>query len=643
MGTHGVNTATDEESHRRAVQNVLRDLNALESMIEIGSFETDRRRIGAEQELMLLDRSCRPVPKSEELLARLNDPRIVPELARFNMEFNCDPILIGPECLTTLHNQLVDVFGHIEREAAEIGTVPLMTGICPTIDLADCSRDNLSPQARYAALDDMLRLMRGTDYELHIEGADELLVRHPSVMLESVNTSFQVHFQTTPDEFAAAYNTALAVAAPVLAASVNSPILFGKRLWRETRIAIFQQVVDTRTRNVGQREMLGRVRFGESWVNKSVLEVFRADVARFKQVIAANEHEIEDPAEALSAGRAPKLKALQAFNSSVYRWIRPCYGITNGKPHLRIENRLFPSGPTIEDEVANASLWIGLMAEGPHAWPDIGSRMEFRDVRSNFLTAAQQGLSCHISWLDDSECSMRELLVEEFIPTARRGLERLGIGSADIELNLSIIEQRVETRRTGARWVIDSVARLRGEGTRSERLGCITSAMLANQRSGSPVHEWPLVEQTDPHTRRGSFATVSQCMSTDLFTVTEDECIDLVASIMDWERLRHIPVESEDHRLVGLVSYRTLLRVLAKQYPTSQPPQIAARDVMTTDPVTVTPETPSIVAISLMWEHKVSCLPVVESGRLVGMLSERDYTVIAKRLLERALLEDDDT
>ena len=214
------------------------------------------------------------------------------------------------------------------------------------------------------------------------------------------------------------------------------------------------------------------------------------------------------------------------------------------------------------------------------------------------------------------------------------------VADADADNAISIIEHRIASRRTGARWLNDSVARLRGQGTRTERLDCLTSAMVENQRSGKPVHEWALVEQTTERARSGAFATVSQCMSTDLFTVSEDECIDLVASIMDWERLRHIPVENADHELVGLVSYRTLLRILAKQNTASRATEIAARDVMIAQPVTVTPETPSIEAIALMCDHKISCLPVVEEGRLVGMISERDYTAIAKRLLERTLLED---
>ena len=637
-----MSTTTEEERRRRAIQFVLRDLDTLESMIEAEEFETGTRRIGAEQELMLIDKACRPAMKSAELLELLDDPHIVPELARFNIEFNCDPITAGTDCLSQLESTLAEAFDRITETAATIGVVPLMTGICPTIDLSHLSKDNLAPKDRYRALDEVLRKLRGGDYALHIEGPDELLVSHPSVMLEAVNTSFQVHYQTTPDEFAAVYNTALAVAAPVLAVGVNSPILFGKRLWRETRIAIFQQVVDTRSSGAGQREILGRVRFGEGWVRESVLEVFRADVARFRQVITASEPEIEDPIRCREEGRVPKLSALQAFNSSVYRWMRPCYGTTDGKPHLRIENRVLPAGPTIEDQVANTAFWIGLMAEGHHAWPGLADSLDFREVRSNFLTAAQQGLSCHISWLGGSERSMRELLAEEFLPVARLGLARLGVSSDDADRSLGIIEERVQTRQTGARWLLDSVARMHGQGTRAERLDCLTRAMVKNQRSGKPIHRWELVEQIGENDIRGSFSTVSQCMSTDLFTVAEDECIDLVASIMDWERLRHIPVENADHALVGLVSYRKLLRLLARQSGSTSLKEIAARDVMIHDPVTVTPESFSVDAIALMTERKVSCLPVVEDGRLVGMISERDYTEIARQLLQHALREDDD-
>lgn len=637
MGVQSVNTVDGNEGDRRAMQRVLRDLDALERMLNEDLFETDRRRIGCEQELFLIDDKMQPAPVATEVLDKLGDSRVVPELARFNLEFNCDPVELRADCLRTLETQLREFYSNVDLACRSVGARALMAGICPTVDLEHLTKRNIMPQPRYRVLDDALRRLRGEDYELRIDGADELTVRHPSVMLESVNTSFQIHYQTTPAEFASAYNVALAVAAPVLASSVYSPVLFGKRLWHETRIAIFQQVIDTRGEGAGNRDFLGRVRFGESWIESSVLEVLRSDVARFRQILHSTDEDLPDPMMELDAGRVPTLSAWQAFNSTVYRWMRPCFGVTEGKPHLRIENRVLPSGPTITDEVANAAFWIGLMAEGPHQWPDLSQRLDFRDARGNFLRAARDGLSAQMIWMNEEDYPIGQLIVQEFLPVARRGLARFGIDSDDIDRTLGTLESRVTRRKTGAKWMLRSVAHMRGSGTRHSRLTGLTRAMLQYQDSGRPVHEWAEAQMPDERPPVHEFARVSQCMTTDLFTVGEHECIDLVASIMDWEHVRHIPVEDSHHRLIGIVSYRKLLRTLAKGHTGRDAHIIAVSEIMVRDPVTVTPETPTLEAIRLMREHRVACLPVVEGGRLVGIISDRDYTEIARMLLENAL------
>lgn len=628
---------TDGSTGRHSMRLVLRDLDALEEMLASGAFETDIRRIGAEQELVLVNEAYQPSPVSLEVLDKVTDPRVVPEIARFNMEMNCEPVVLAGSCFTSLERQLIELYDIVASAAATQGAMPLLSGICPTVELSDLGRTNMVPRPRYERLDDMLKQMRGTDFELRIEGADDLHVIHPTVMLESVNTSFQVHYQVTPAEFAEVYNVAMAVAAPVLAAAVNSPVLFGKRLWRETRIAIFQQVVDTRGAGAGRRDFLGRVRFGEKWVD-SVLDIFRADVARFRQIVAANNDAAVDPFEDIEAGRAPKLAALQTFNSCVYRWMRPCYGITDGKPHLRIENRALPAGPTIEDEVANSAFWIGLVSAGPSEWPDLTERLDFKEARANFMKAAREGLSCHFTWIDGVEVPARELIPDILIPIARKGLERQGVAASDIDRTLSIIEKRVSTRQTGSHWTLSSIAKMHGRGTRAERLAYLTRCMIEHQRSGDPVHDWPIRDFTDDEGSISSaYSTVSQCMTTDLFTVQEDECIDLVASIMDWERLRHVPVEDGNRKLVGLVSYRSLIRSLVKRRADEYEHPIAVQAIMVPDPITTTPDTPTLEAIKKMRDRQISCLPVVEDGRLVGIISERDYTRIAVRLLEDSL------
>ncbi len=199
------------------------------------------------------------------------------------------------------------------------------------------------PAQRYFALNEALTRLRGGPYTMQIKGTDELRITHDSVMLEAANASFQVHFQAGPEEFPRLYNIAMAVAAPVLAAAVNSPLMLGRRLWHETRIAVFQQSIDTRQTISEMRETEPRVSFGRRWVDDSVLEIFREDISRFKVLLGKDID--EDPFEAIAAGRAPALKALQLFNSTVYRWNRACYGIKDGIAHLRIENRVLPAGP----------------------------------------------------------------------------------------------------------------------------------------------------------------------------------------------------------------------------------------------------------------------------------------------------------
>lgn len=315
MGIQTVGRHDEGDAGRRSMRRVLRDLEAIERMLDDGLFESDHQRIGMEQEMVLVDSVMQPAPAAPDVLARISDPRVVPEIAKFNLEFNGDPVELGGDCFSMLERQLREIYGTVDAACREIGVRPLLAGICPTVDLTYLAVANIMPRPRYIALDESLRRLRGDHFELRVDGADELIVRHPSVMLESVNTSFQVHLQIAPADYPTSYNTALAMAAPVLASAVYSPILFGKRLWRETRIAIFQQVVDTRSEGAGQREFLGRVRFGEQWMESTVLEVLRADVARLRQIMHADTDDSPDPLAELDQGRVPKLKAWQAFNS----------------------------------------------------------------------------------------------------------------------------------------------------------------------------------------------------------------------------------------------------------------------------------------------------------------------------------------
>ncbi|MCA8960591.1 MAG: CBS domain-containing protein, partial [Planctomycetes bacterium] len=486
---------------------------------------------------------------------------------------------------------------------------------------------------------DALNRERGDAYSFRIRGLDELNFKHYSVMLEACNTSFQVHFQVTPEEFPRLYNIAQVATAPVLAAAVNSPLLFGRRLWAETRIALFQQSVDTRKAGTHIREIQPRVSFGTDWIHESVLEIFREDISRFKVIIGSAID--EDAFERLHAGAIPRLTALLLHNSTVYRWNRPCYGITNGRPHLRIENRVLPAGPSTADEVANAAFWFGLMAGLAERYPDIRSVFAFDDAKNNFVAASRHGLDAHLAWVGGEACTAQSLITDELIPLAADALRDHGLNRDHIEHYFGIIDARVRSRRTGSRWILDSLAQMerRPGAPRGEPFVAITAATVERQLGQRPVHEWSLATIEESGGWKHNFLVVEQFMTTDLITVNEEESVDLVANLMDWKCIRHVPVEDGDHRLVGIVSYRRLIRHLARspRTGTAPPEDVPVRDIMKRDPVTIEPETSSLEAIETMRRHGVSCLPVVSGDQLVGVVTESDFTRVARQLLEEFL------
>ncbi|PQJ33749.1 hypothetical protein BSZ35_03255 [Salinibacter sp. 10B] len=639
MGEHNVHRDADPSVLREFTNHLIQDVRALELMLHEDMFESGVRRIGAEQELFMVDERGAPAPIIEEVLERNTDERIVTELTKFNIEFNMDPLQYGGDCFQEMERATGELVEKVRALTQEVGGDIAMTGILPTAHLSDFALDYMTPRPRYYALNDALGRLRGGPGQYQIRGIDELFLKHDSIMLEGCNTSFQTHFQVSPEEFPRYYNIAQVVAAPCLAAGTNSPLLFGKRLWRETRIALFQQAVDTRSSNLYLREMRPRVHFGTDWVDESVLEIFKEDISRFRVLLTTELN--EEPLKMLEEGKVPNLMALQLHNGTVYRWNRACYGITDGKPHLRIENRVLPSGPTVLDEIANAVFWYGLVAGLADEYKDVSRDMDFDDARHNFIAAARNGLASQFTWLDGSKRPAHELILDTLLPRAESGLRNSDISDGDIDRYLGIIQKRVETQQTGAQWQLDSMARMKNVGSRAERLGALTRGMVERQREGAPVHEWSLAALEEGYTPTGMKDTnVEDYMTTELFTVHEEESIEFVARLMDWQRIRHVLVEDERHRLVGLISHRTLLRHMAER---TEVPEggVPVKEIMVEDPISVSPELPTREAVEMMREHQIGALPVVREERLVGIITERDFIQIAGNLLDDSLARED--
>jgi CBS domain-containing protein len=634
MGQHEVDQEFDQHRLQAFMSALLNDLRALDCMIEGGAIESGIHRVGAEQEMFLVDQNLRPAAIATDVLEGISEPRLTTEIARFNLEANLTPRIISDNCFGLMEQELNELLAKARERAAQFNADILLAGILPTLRPGDLTLDNLSPNPRYHELNRAVTQARGGPFFIHIKGVDELQIEHDNMMMESCNTSFQIHFQVGPAEFATSYNIAQAITAPVLAAAVNSPLLFGKRLWHETRLALFQHSADARSRAQLARSMPTRVGFGEGWVKRSVLELLQDQVTRFRPIMITLTD--ENSLQALARGELPALSALFMHNGTVWPWNRACYGVSNGVAHLRIESRALPAGPTVIDEIANAAFFTGLMLALPHEYGDITQRMNFDEAKANFFAAARYDLHAQLTWLDGKTSSAAKLIRDHLLPLARHGLTSANVASADIDKYLGVIDERVNTRQTGARWTLKSLAMLENLEPKDLRLREIAAQMLREQKEGKPVHEWKIREPREDVDWTSSYQVVGQFMSTDLFTVRADDLVDLAASVMDWRHVRHVPVEDDKGRLVGLVTHRDLLHLLSAGREFLSKP-LTVRDIMKRDPLTVSSTTDTLTALDLMQSNQIGCLPVVDNGQLVGILTSYDFLVGASRIFREHL------
>lgn len=596
------------------VYHLLKDVEAMEMLLQENRFEKGIQRIGAEQELSLIGATCEPAFTGPEILPSITDWHYTSEIGRFNLEINLDPQIAGSNCLQATEQQLLALLKTGQAAAEPFGSRILLTGILPTVRYAHLLSDVMTPLPRYLALNEIVRHLRGSDFEIRLLGVDELMASLPNLNFEACNTSFQLHLQIEPKDFAQQYNWSQLIAAPVLAVSSNSPLLFGKELWAETRIALFHQSVDTRTSTNHYREKQPRVFFGNRWIQHSVTEIFKDNIARFPIMLMAPVK--EDAMEALAKGNIPILTALRVFNGSTYPWNRPCYGINNELPHLRIECRYIPSGPTVKDELANFAFWLGLMLGMPDAYQNFTERMPFRAAKGNFYSAARNGLDTFFEWFG-KPVTAADLIIKELLPMAKIGLEKIHIPNKDIEDYLTCIEQRVLHHQTGAIWQVQNFRRLREKYSIDAALCRLTIAMLERQQSNEPVYNWSPVDMNTTIPININQDSVGKIMTTDLFTVSQDEPAPLVKSLMEWKKIRHLPVEDVNGTLVGLVTATNIAAI-------EDCSRLLVREMMVKELITAYPEMLLTEAAQLMKSKGIGCLPIVENGKMTGLITDTD-------------------
>lgn len=610
------------------LRRMLDDIDALEQMIDQGFIESGITRIGAEQELCLVQENLRPAMTGPRILDSIDCPNYTHELAQWNLEINLDPQDVNPGCLSRLEQQLKDTLALGQTKAIENNSHLLLTGILPTIRKSELDFKYMTPSPRFSAVNNVLRELRGEDFLLYIEGVDEVYLKHSSILFEACNTSFQIHLQIQPEEFADRYNWAQVIAAPVLAAAVNSPLLLGKELWAETRIALFRQSIEIRHASNYMRDRQPRVAFGHDWLKSSAAEIFKNDISAYLLIIAATFENQLRSTDALKVGEIPKLRAMNLHNGTLYKWNRACYGVGNGKPHLRIENRYIPSGPTALDELANLTFWIGLMQSMPDECRGCWQKhFYFQEVRSNFLKAAQHGLNSEIKWFG-KWYSATQLILEKLLPLAAKGLDLLGIPSDEYAKHLMTIENRVATRQTGSNWSIKSLRSLRQKHTINESLLLITQQMKELGLSDQPVHLWGLASGKKLFRIPDRYARADSIMITHLITVREDDLIEFAEKLLEWNGFRHLPVEDNKGEITGIISIKDIQRFRQSD----DDPNTTVGAYMTSDVLFVAPETSLEKAEKMMIANDVGSLPVVRENRIIGIITVKDIQAAKEKL-----------
>jgi len=458
-------------------QQLAIETQLLDHLISQGVCSQHRPVAGFEIEAWLLDDAMRPAPCNEAYLSSFNNPLASAELAKFNIELNTQPLLLEGNVLSQLARDLFDTWQQADQHARNMQLHLLMIGCLPTLQQDDFHLGNMSNMNRYRALNEqVLKTRNQQPIHLDIQGHEHLKIDHHDVMIEAAATSFQLHLQCPLSLAVPYYNASILTSAPMVGLCANAPFVFGKDLWQESRIPLFEQSVRAGGFGGASQGPLWRVSFGSDFARHSIFECFAENLAHFPVLLP--EHFDTKPEQ---------LQHLRLHNGTIWRWNRPLVGFDDdGTPHIRIEHRTPSAGPTVIDSIANAAFFYGLCQNLCETLQTQASPLAFSQAKDNFYQAARYGLDAHIIWFDGQKHRLPSLLNNELLPRAALGLKSLHIDEADIHLYLEIIHQRVASVQNGSVWQRAFMQKYPNDFV------ALTHCYLHNQRRNQPVGEWTI-------------------------------------------------------------------------------------------------------------------------------------------------------
>ncbi|MFJ9818936.1 glutamate--cysteine ligase [Streptomyces sp. NPDC101151] len=496
MGEKVVAGQFDLSDRQRYREKLQKCLAGLERLLVEKRFDRPKNLMGVEIELNLAGPDGMPRMLNGQVLERIASRDFQTELAMFNLEVNIAPHRLGGRVFDRLAEELRISLAYADRKAGEVDAGIVMIGILPTLGPDDLVSANLSDADRYTLLNDQIVAARGEDFVVDIEGVEHLTCTSKSIVPEAACTSVQLHLQVTPARFADVWNAAQVACAAQIAVGANSPFLFGHELWRESRPPLFLQATDTRPPELQAQGVRPRIWFGERWIS-SAYDLFEENLRFFPPLLPICDE--EDPLAVLDAGGIPRLAELVLHNGTVYRWNRPVYDIADGVPHLRVENRVLPAGPTITDVIANAAFYYGLVRALAEESRPVWTRLPFAAAEANFDAACRYGIDARFVWPrrgrygGTGEVDAVTLVRDELLPLASAGLDAWGVEAADRDLYLGVIEERCRHRANGASWQAATFHRARELGLgREAALAATTRRYAELMHAGEPVHTWPV-------------------------------------------------------------------------------------------------------------------------------------------------------
>jgi hypothetical protein len=492
MGEDVEQRTFDRKDRQRYREKLRTCLDVFARMLGESKFDFERPMTGLEIEFNLVDGSQDPAMRNAEVLSAIANDDFQTELGQFNIEINVPPRKLSGRATDELERELRASLNDAESRARAVGAHIVMIGVLPTLAPDHLTGAAFSANPRYQLLNEQIFAARGEDLHIAIDGPERLATYADTIAPEAACTSVQFHLQVSPQDYAATWNAAQCIAGVQLALGANSPFLFGKELWRETRVALFEQATDTRPQELKAQGVRPRVWFGERWIT-SVFDQFEENVRYFPSLLPVCDD--ENPVEVLERGDTPKLSELRMHNGTVYRWNRPVYDVYRGRPHLRVENRVLPAGPTVVDVLANGAFYYGLLRALVEEDRPLWSQLSFPAAFDNFEAGARRGIDAHLYWPGLGEVPAPELVLRRLLPLAHRGLTAWGVDSAVADRLLGVIERRCTTHQNGAQWQVrmfHHIDEQRQPLDRRDALREMLRRYIEHMHSNEPVHSWPV-------------------------------------------------------------------------------------------------------------------------------------------------------